>query len=347
MNFNFIEAYIEDIYIHLVGNKIADENCVFSREKIQLDEDLKSLLTHFFLSTFKSDEACCFTHHVDLNLNETYTYSTKIFEDSTNLYEQSKNLATHLYNKSTHPKIKGGEFYVVHFKNCILGDELLDVVGLFKSENKDTYLQVNKKRGEFEIESKQGINIKKLDKGCLIFNSNKEEGYFVSVIDNTNKGTDAQYWKNDFLAVKPLNNEYHQTNEFLNITKHFVTEQISQEFELTKAEQIDLLNKSVDYFKKHDTFDKEEFAENVFIEDDLKNSFKKFDNIYRTENEIELPDSFIISTQAVKKQSRVFKNVLKLDKNFHIYIHGDKELIERGIDENGRKYYKIFYEEEN
>ena len=65
-------------------------------------------------------------------------------------------------------------------------------------------------------------------------------------------------------------------------------------------------------------------------------------------NEIELPDRFDISTQAVKKQNRVFKSVLKLDKNFHVYIHGDKSLIERGYDEKtGKKFYKIYYDEEN
>ena len=55
-------------------------------------------------------------------------------------------------------------------------------------------------------------------------------------------------------------------------------------------------------------------------------------------------DNFSISTSAVKYQSRVFKSVLKLDNNFHIYIHGDKELIEKGTDNDGRKYYKIYYD---
>ncbi len=42
-----------------------------------------------------------------------------------------------------------------------------------------------------------------------------------------------------------------------------------------------------------------------------------------------------------------FKSVLKLDKNFHIYIHGDKELIEKGYDDAvGKKFYKIYYDEE-
>ena len=64
-------------------------------------------------------------------------------------------------------------------------------------------------------------------------------------------------------------------------------------------------------------------------------------------NEIDVPDNFAISIQAVKKQARVFKSVLKLDKNFHVYIHGDKSLIEKGFDERtGKNFYKIYFDEE-
>ena len=38
--------------------------------------------------------------------------------------------------------------------------------------------------------------------------------------------------------------------------------------------------------------------------------------------------------------------VIKLDKNFHFYVHGSRELIEQGVDEEGRKFYKIYYKEE-
>ena len=75
-------------------------------------------------------------------------------------------------------------------------------------------------------------------------------------------------------------------------------------------------------------------------------SFQDFDTTYRIENTVELDDKFEISNQAVKKQSRIFKSVLKLDKNFHVYIHGDKDLIEKGTDNDGRKFYKIYYENE-
>jgi hypothetical protein len=33
----------------------------------------------------------------------------------------------------------------------------------------------------WEVIGEEGININKLDKGCLVFNANKEDGYVVSV----------------------------------------------------------------------------------------------------------------------------------------------------------------------
>ena len=84
----------------------------------------------------------------------------------------------------------------------------------------------------------------------------------------------------------------------------------------------------------------------LFEEFYLIESFQKFNQTYRQENEVELADNFKISSQAVKKQSRIFKSVLKLDRNFDIYIHGDKNLIEKGTEKDGRKYYKIYYQEE-
>jgi len=346
MSFNFIEATINNFYIHTVGNKVADEKFFISKRKTKASNELKTLLSHYFLSPFNSEEYYHFHHDTDLYLNETYSYVSKIFNNSESLYEQSINLAKHLYNHCVHPKIKGGEFYIVYFKNCSLSGQTLDAVGLFKSENKDTFLEVEQLNDGFNIESRQGININNLDKGCLIFNTEKENGYVISIVDNTNKGAEAQYWKDNFLNVSVINNSFHQTNQFLGITKQFVTKQLNEKFNITKTEQIDFLNRSVDYFKTHDTFNKQEFEKDIFTDINVIESFQKFDQEYRQENEVELSDNFEISAKAVKKQARVFKSVLKLDKNFHIYIHGNRELIEQGIDEDGRKYYKLYYQNE-
>jgi hypothetical protein len=48
----------------------------------------------------------------------------------------------------------------------------------------------------------------------------------------------------------------------------------------------------------------------------------------------------------VKKQAKIYKSILKLDKNFHIYIHGNREMITKGTDPDGRKFYKIYFENE-
>src|SRR5690606_31188279 len=120
------------------------------------------------------------------------------------------------------------------------------------------------------------------------------------------KANETQYWIEAFLNVRPAKDEYHFTKEFLGITKQFVTKQLSEDFEVTKADQIDLLNRSVDYFKTRGKFDKKEFEEEVFGNSNIIESFRKFDQVYRQEKEVELSDNFEISPQAVKKQARVF-----------------------------------------
>ncbi len=344
--FNKEYIAIKNISLHKVGNKVNQDEILLSKTTLNVPENVKQVLIGYFLLAFKSDEYFQFHHDANLSLNEVYSYASCIFDNPLSLHEQSIHLANHLYNQSVHPKIKSGEFYVVYFKDCQLKDERIDAIGLFKSENKDTFIEIEQLADGFEIETRQGININKLDKGCLIFNSKKENGYIISIVDNTNKGNEAQYWKDDFLRIQPLKNEYHQTNQFLGIAKNFVTNQLPSDFEINKTDQIDLLNRSVDYFKKHENFVKEEFETEVFGDNNIIESFRKFDKNYRQENEVEITDQFEISPQAVKKQARVFKSILKLDKNFHIYIHGNRELIQQGTDENGRKYYKIYYEEE-
>ncbi|HEY1006829.1 MAG TPA: nucleoid-associated protein, partial [Sphingobacteriaceae bacterium] len=114
-----------------------------------------------------------------------------------------------------------------------------------------------------------------------------------------------------------------------------------------KADKIDLLNKSMDYFKKKESFNMEEFAGEVIGNPQAIESFRNFKQQYEQEFDSEIPDSFEISSPAVKKQAKVLKSVLKLDRNFHIYIHGDKQLIEKGFDEEkGMNFYKVYFKEE-
>src|SRR5690606_28365647 len=132
----------------------------------------------------------------------------------------------------------------------------------------------------------------------------------------------------------------------LDLTRNFVTDRLDEEFDISKADQIDYLNRSINYFKKNETFNEQEFARDVFQHDEVITSFRKFKGDYQNEHQVNVVPEFEIAVNAVKRQAKVFKSVLKLDRNFHIYIHGDRSLIEKGVDEDGRKFYKLYYDEE-
>ena len=72
--------------------------------------------------------------------------------------------------------------YTAYFKDCIVDGEKVDALGIFKSESRETYLRVMPTTDNYEIDWESGININKLDKGCLIFNTEKENGFLLAVV---------------------------------------------------------------------------------------------------------------------------------------------------------------------
>ncbi|WEK36969.1 MAG: nucleoid-associated protein [Candidatus Pseudobacter hemicellulosilyticus] len=339
---------LEKVIVHKVGNPSRGEELKLSENPLTLnDEIVRGLLTKYFLGPFNENELYHFTHLSDLDMNEVYNYVRKIFEARENFLPQSALLAQFLYTKSTHAKVKEGELYVALFDKVPFEGEEIQAVGLFKSESKETFLKVFPHGQSYEVIHEEGININKLDKGCLIFRSNTAEGFKVAVVDNTNKQNDAVYWLTDFLQVTPYSDSFHNTDKYLSLCKQFITNEYPEKFDVSKSDQIDMLNRSMDYFKSKEQFSLQEFAEEVIHHPDVLDTFMDYKKNFETARNFEIGDEFDIHLSAVKKQQRVFKTVLKLDRNFHIYIHGRRDLIERGIDETtGKKYYKIFYDEE-
>lgn len=344
----FPETKINQLAVHKVGSKYQEENVRLSNEVLKINDEIKDLLAKYFLTPFKSNEYFNFYHESDINLNEVFHYTSKIFDDPENLLEQSVHLAKHLYENSTHPNINGGEFYSVYFQNVLFDNEPVEAIGLFKSETRETFLKVYPKENSFAIESDQGIDIKKLDKGCLILNVEREKGYVVATVDKTNKGEDARYWIDDFLKVKQREDEYYHTENVMKMYKDFVVKEMPNEFQVAKADQVDMINKSKNFFKDTDNFQLEDFTEKVIEDKDLIESFNNYKKVYEVENDIQISNEFEISDSAVKKQSRGMKSVIKLDKNFHIYVHGNREYITKGFDDKtGMQYYQVFFKEEN
>jgi hypothetical protein len=345
---DFTEVKLKSLVIHNIGNSLHEEGMKLSKNPLKFKEDIiKDLLLKYFLFPFKGEVFYNFFHDTDLNLNEIYTYCSKIFADPDSFFLQTINISKHLYEKSNHHNIKGGEFYLVYFEDCVVNGDCYDAVGLFKSENKDTYLKVFQEADNFEIEHEQGININKLDKGCLIFNTGQEKGYKICMVDNTNKSQEAHYWKNDFLKIKPHQDSYFHTENYLHMCKDFCKDILDKEPEVEKADQIEILNKSVHYFSKKESFNVREFENEVIEKPELIDAFQNYKQDYRERNQIPTYDEFDISSAAVKTNKKFFKSVIKLDKNFHLYVHGNKDYILKGFDEErGMNYYQLFFHNE-
>jgi len=347
---DFSQAKIEQLVVHQIGCRAEAEPLRFSKDVMHLQDEemVTDVLLNYFFKPFKEDAYFNFYHSEALELNPVYTTSEHLFDNSAEFYDASVRLAELLYENSNHPKIRGGEFYVAMFSNVIVDGELLDTIGIFKSENKETFLKVYLKEDNFELGAQEGINIKKLDKGCLIFNTEKEQGFKICSVDNINKGNEARFWIDDFLGLQPREDNYYFTKNYMDICKGFVENVYNKENDVPRADQIDMLNRSMDFFDKKDSFSEENFEYEVMNQPEVIDAFKDYKESYLQENPMPMVEEFDISKSAVKGQKSTFKSILKLDKNFHVYIHGRRDYIEGGYDQKrGLNYYTLYYEVED
>lgn len=346
MNIDFGGVAIQHLATHFIGNKGKEERLRISESETDISDDTVDLVIRYFFSTFNFDEEYQLFHPVSLKMNEVYQVAGEIFKRKTDFLAGTAAVAQLLYQCSVHPKVKAGELNVALFTNLIVDDKKVDAIGIFKSETTTPFLKMKSKEKQYRISHDSGYEVERIDKGCLVVNQGESEGYRVLLADRFGKKEEAQYWKDEFLQVKPMSDSYHFTNNILSVAKTFITEELPK-YEVGKTEQIDLLNRSVEYFRSNEQFDIGNFQEQVFNDAEMIDKFQHFGSTFISENNMEIADNFSISSQALKKQARIFKSVLKLDKNFHVYIHGDTNLIEKGYDEKkGKHYYKIYFEQE-
>ena len=331
------EAFVEEFVLHRIGAE--GEPNVFSDFSAVIKGELEQqFLRKLFLRPFTN---MAFTCEFASEKNALRQLCTKIY-DGESIVENSVAIAKQLIAVAPEDKLPGGDLIVAKFSAVQVGNAEHEAVGIFKFDEKEVFLESKLKDDAIALRMKRGLGNNKPNKACLVVFSGESPTLFI--IDNQ---ANTEYWQKDFIGSRAKKDNVNSTSDLMTITKTFITEQLPQDFVVEKADQIDLLNRSVDYFKNHTEFDQDEFTQEVFQEEKAIQSYKNYSDRYQKENDVEVQDNFEISAHAVKKQARVFKSVLKLDKNFHIYIHGDRNKIEHGVDENGRKFYKIFYEQES
>jgi len=347
MLFDIINAAIEQLVIHKIGSRSDNTENVYSQKCVELEAEspVPFLLKQYFLASFREPSL----YHLGTEANNmVYRSACSIFDNPAHFYEHSRLLAASLYDKSLHPQIKPGEFYLTLFNGVQIFDQTVKCLGVFKSENKETYLKICPSGDSFDVNYEEGINIRKLDKGCLIFDVEREKGFVVSLIDKVSKQNEAVFWKDDFLGLEERQDSNFFTHNYLNFCKEFVDDVFSPVNDVPRTEQIDMRNRSINYFKENTLFNENRFEDEVLGAPDIVEEFNRFKELYEKENNVALNEEFTISPDIVKKENKRFRSVLKLDKNFHIYVHGNQQLIERGFDPTqGLHFYKCFFEYES
>lgn len=348
------EAELQTVSLHRVGNKSRDEGYKTTEKPITPDETTKEILQAYFLGAFKLEKLYKFDNEHDLCMNNLYSLCKSAFNQERTFHYVTKDIAKFLYEKSNHVNIKSGELYVCQLENIIFDDEVVNGIGIFKSEDKETFLKLKvDESNEYYIDFQEGSNTKNIDKGCIILNIDQPNGFKVLHLDQ--RSADAQFFKDDFLCITEVKDEHYHTDAFLSSFKQFADKFYKSESKLLKAHFMQCCK---DYFEHYKHFDYKEFKEIVFddsyldveaseqldltLEDQMDN--ETIEEEYKTEG-------FYISKKVAKLSSRKLKPVIKLDTQMEIKIQSSSCLldgfIEEGFDqEKEMKYYKLYFRNE-
>ena len=144
------------------------------------------------------------------------------------------------------------------------------------------------------------------------------------------------------VMIEEEKNEYTNTAKVLKSCKKYIAKKENIEPE----KRLELMNNSVEYFENNEEFDLEKFTEKVFDNQEESDKFKVYIDSYDVDNK------FSISSNAVTKIKKTIKKCIKLDDNVEIKFSDTVDdidnLIEKGYDrEKKRKYYKIYYNDED
>jgi hypothetical protein len=329
-----------------VGNKSKNESAFLSAEPFSLNDEMAGLLKEYFFKPFREKEENYFRffNDVDLEFNEVYKSVAELFLDHGTAHQASKKITSHLFEQSNHPHIKSGEVYVVHFSDMVIDNKKTDAVGIFKSELKHDFLQFQEKEQNLEILIRQGININKLDKGCIIFNMEKEEGFKVLSVDSNRY--DAKYWLENFLGLVPLTDENFYTKNYLKFCQNFAKDVVLPAED--KQQEVLFMNRAVNHFAKNDAFEETSFLNEVMENPELIPEFKHYKVEKGPKYSIEDVSNFDIANKAVSDARKKIKNVINLDTNIQIkmdFINPEsaQKFVEKGWDEERQMYYYLVY----
>lgn len=345
---NTKRTIINKVTLQKIGSKQREELNFLATGEIKLTEKEENALHKFFLSSVKTSmELNKFAHHINIDYNTVYDLTKKYFGQQKDFITYSNEVLNHLYQKSTHPQIKTGELFIVEFQDLEYNDIITPAIGIFKIEKKIEYLNFNHSEDAIDFIIDKGVKLQKIDKGCLIINTEEEDGYRILSVDNNSY--DASYWKNDFLGLEEVKNDSFQTKHYLNMISEFSANLIDDNDTLV---QKDFINQTMRVFNENEFINSDILKEELLEPFEITEKFEEYKQEYKQINNVDLEASFNVEQTTFKKVKKKIKSEINLDTKIQIKIDSNeidtvKENLEKGFDEEKKMhYYKVYFNEE-
>ncbi|MCP5539835.1 MAG: nucleoid-associated protein [Akkermansiaceae bacterium] len=348
LNVVFREAKLAALALAKVGNPARSEPLRTSKTLCRFADEEADLLTHCFLKSFRSLELHQLHHHSDLAQNELHRYATAIFQDNDSLIEQSAAIARHLHAKSNHPNIKSGDLCVALIDGLIVAGKTVQGLSIVKSESRVPFLQISERDGDLRLTTEQGIYPDKIDKGCLIVDHDRADGYVVYLFDKS--GGSTWFWNREFVGAVPVKNDDYLTRHFSKLCVEFAEKGLPEE--TPQEERMEVARRAISYLDEADDFDLGDFQEKALAEPERIEQFKAFKADYEEEQGEELEERFTVSKPEAQKARKRLKSRLKLDVGVDIrfssgFIAQSEHFLERGHDdERDMDYVKLWFHRE-
>ncbi len=343
---NFAEAGLSTLALAKIGNPLRGEPLLTSKKLCHFADEEASLLTGCFLKSFRSLDEHRLAGDRGPESNPLFEFASAVFDDPEQLLGAATEIAKHLYATSHHPNIKSGDLCSALVEGVIVGGEAVPALCIIKSESKVPFLTIQAEGDDLTLHTQEGIYPDKVDKGCLIVNTKREDGFAVYLFDRSG-GT--QFWSRDFAGAVPVRDPEFMTKRFGELCVDFASKGLPAETK--QEERLEVANKALNYLNDAEEFSLGEF-EAALEEPDLIEQFSNYRQSYEEETGNAFGEAFEVSKSEAKKAKRSLKGKLKLDTGAELrfssaFIDQSDSLLERGFDESrGMNFLKIYFGEE-
>jgi len=306
------------------------EPVVFSEN----DEWSAQMFNYFFLGAFGNEsEGSLNTEHGGYEALKT---AVEGFFSNGSLSEIHQR-QTNIWGSETEMADTECFWFTVGWNNFSIDGLEGPAVGFFFSRNNENYLSLNS--GEPVL--LRGLPMKKPEFACLLM---QEPAGEIRMFCQVPQGG---FWSESlFPFIRKTDDAFH-AREFFKMCKSFSEDVLVKEQHKPREEQVEFLSDSLSFAEQNKSVNFKDFKQDVLKEPAIIDAFDQYQEEYAGRKQWSPPDQFAVSEQSQNQAKKFVKSIIKLDKNFHIYVHGNKERIEKGFDSDKRlHFYTLWFEAE-